>query len=81
MHCWITSQKEVVACDAEGNLVLFNQMAREWHGIDAAALPAEEWASHFDLYCGDGKNPAANRNSFHFGGHFSEKTCMMPAWL
>jgi DNA-binding response OmpR family regulator len=34
----------VVACDAKGTLVLFNRAAREWHGMDALALPPEEWA-------------------------------------
>ena len=47
----------VVACDAKGKLVLFNQTAREWHGMDALALPPEEWARHYDLYEHDGVTP------------------------
>jgi PAS domain S-box-containing protein len=47
----------VVACDATGKLVLFNQVARNWHGVDASALPAEEWASQYDLFGPDGITP------------------------
>ena len=47
----------VVACDASGTLALFNKAARDWHGMDAMALPAEEWAQHYDLYAFDGVTP------------------------
>jgi PAS domain S-box-containing protein len=47
----------VVACDAQGTLVLFNRTAREWHGMDALALPPGEWGRHFDLYGPDGTTP------------------------
>ena len=47
----------VVACNAAGILVLFNRVAREWHGIDALALPPEEWGAHYDLYGPDGITP------------------------
>ena len=47
----------VVACNAEGTLVLFNRAAREWHGMDALALPPEEWGAHYDLYGPDGITP------------------------
>ena len=47
----------VVACDAAGKLVLFNRVAREWHGMDALALPPEEWGRHYDLYGPDGTTP------------------------
>jgi PAS domain S-box-containing protein len=47
----------VVACDANGTLVLFNRTAREWHGMDALALPPGEWARHYDLYEADGQTP------------------------
>lgn len=49
----------VVACDAKGTLVCFNRTSREWHGMDAMALPPEHWASHYDLYGPDGKTPLA----------------------
>ncbi|HAU29633.1 MAG TPA: hybrid sensor histidine kinase/response regulator [Rhodospirillaceae bacterium] len=46
----------VVACDANGRLVLFNRIAREWHNLDvAASLPQEEWSSHYNLYHEDQK--------------------------
>jgi PAS domain S-box-containing protein len=45
----------IVACDAQGKLVLFNQAAREFHGLDQEAIPTEEWASYYDLYHPDGK--------------------------
>ena len=44
----------VVACDADGKLVLFNRMAQEWHGVDARRLTPEEWASRYNLYLPDG---------------------------
>jgi PAS domain S-box-containing protein len=45
----------VVACDAEGNLVLFNEAARRWHGVDAQRLKPGEWAREYDLFSADGK--------------------------
>jgi PAS domain S-box-containing protein len=47
----------VVACDADGTLALFNRTAREWHGLDPMAIPQQEWADHYDLYCEDGVTP------------------------
>ncbi|MGO9118407.1 MAG: PAS domain S-box protein [Desulfomonilaceae bacterium] len=47
----------VVACDADFKLALFNRTAREWHGLDARAVPAEKWADYYDLYCADGITP------------------------
>ncbi len=46
--------KGVVACDAEGNLTLFNQTARRGHGTDLRAVPPEAWSSFYNLYCADG---------------------------
>ncbi|RUT08148.1 hypothetical protein DSM106972_013160 [Dulcicalothrix desertica PCC 7102] len=48
-------QAGIVACDAEGILTLFNQAAREFHGLPEQALPPEKWAEHYDLYLPDGK--------------------------
>ena len=48
-------QAGIVACDAEGILTLFNQAARQFHGLPEQALPPEEWAEHYDLYLPDGK--------------------------
>ena len=47
----------VVACDADFKLALFNRTAREWHGLDPMAVPAEKWAEYYDLYCADGITP------------------------
>ena len=45
----------IVACNAEGTLTLFNRATREFHGLPAAAISAEQWADHFDLYHADGQ--------------------------
>lgn len=47
----------VVACDANGTLVCFNRTSRQWHGMDAMALPPEEWADHYNLCGPDGRTP------------------------
>ena len=47
----------IVACDAEGRLVLFNQATVQFHGLPASALPASEWAEHYDLFDADGRTP------------------------
>ncbi|WP_051971283.1 diguanylate cyclase domain-containing protein [Massilia sp. 9096] len=52
-----TVDMAVAACDAEGNLTLFNQAAREFHGVDAAAIPMAEWPSYYSLYAEDGLTP------------------------
>ncbi|RCS26361.1 PAS domain S-box protein [Polaribacter sp. WD7] len=45
----------MVACDANGKLVLFNKTAKKWHGIDVMKVPQEEWAEHYGLYKPDKK--------------------------
>lgn len=47
----------VVACDAECNLTLFNHTARRWHGLDAAPIAPEQWATAYHLYHADGVTP------------------------
>ncbi len=47
----------VIACDAQGNLTLFNNTARLWHGLDACVLPPERWPDHYHLYQADGSTP------------------------
>ncbi|MEH2376985.1 trifunctional serine/threonine-protein kinase/ATP-binding protein/sensor histidine kinase [Nostoc sp.] len=47
----------IVVCDASGNLTLFNNATREFHGLPVESLPAEQWAEHFDLYQPDGQTP------------------------
>lgn len=49
----------IVACDADGKLVLFNQAAQEFHGLPAEPLPPEEWANYYSLFHADGVTPLA----------------------
>ncbi|OMH26256.1 CHASE domain-containing protein [Motiliproteus sp. MSK22-1] len=49
----------VVACDAQGQLKLFNRAAREWHGTDPSQTPPEDWAQYYDLFEEDGTTPLA----------------------
>ena len=44
----------IVACDADGVLTLFNPATRQFHGLPAMPIPAEQWPQHFDLYLPDG---------------------------
>jgi PAS domain S-box-containing protein len=44
----------IVACDAEGNLTLFNQATKNWHGLPAKPVPVEELSKHYGLYNADG---------------------------
>lgn len=52
-------QAGIVACDEQGILTLFNQAARDFHGLPAAPLPPDQWANYYDLYLADGKTPMA----------------------
>lgn len=45
----------IVACESTGALTLFNRAAKDFHGVDANASKADEWAAGFDLYAPDGK--------------------------
>lgn len=45
----------VVACDAAGNLTLFNRATREFHQRPELPLPQEQWAAHYNLYRPDGQ--------------------------
>jgi diguanylate cyclase (GGDEF)-like protein/PAS domain S-box-containing protein len=49
----------VVACDGDGQLTLFNRAAREFHGLDAAAIPQDDWPAHYRLFEADGLAPLA----------------------
>lgn len=52
-----TIEAGVVACDADGNLSLFNRATSEFHGTPFKELPPSEWAKHYDLYKADGTTP------------------------
>lgn len=45
----------IVACDADGNLTMFNRAAQEL--LPAEPLPPEEWAERYNLFRGDGATP------------------------
>ena len=47
----------LVACDEQGQLILFNDVVCTFYGQDASLLPPEEWAGHYDLFEGDGVTP------------------------
>ncbi|MEP0888565.1 MULTISPECIES: PAS domain S-box protein [unclassified Leptolyngbya] len=55
-------QAGIVACDADGELKLFNQVARSFHGLPEKPLPPEQWAEFYDLYLPDGKTPMATQD-------------------
>lgn len=52
----------VVACDAVGNLTLFNRAAQIAHGLDLKAIAPSEWSRYYSLYQGDGRTPLAMDN-------------------
>lgn len=47
----------IVACDESGRLVLFNHVARAFHGVDAEPIAAPDWAARYDLFEPDGRTP------------------------
>jgi PAS domain S-box-containing protein len=54
----LDSLKEgIVACNADGNLTLFNRTTREFHGIPEEEIGPDEWAERYDLYRADGRTP------------------------
>ncbi|MEG5172592.1 PAS domain S-box protein [Microcoleus sp. B3-D7] len=50
-------QAGIVACDADGILTVFNQAAKDFHGVPQQPLPPAQWAQYYDLYLPDGKTP------------------------
>ncbi|MCI2229377.1 PAS domain-containing protein [Polaribacter sp. MSW13] len=50
----------IIACDANGKLVLFNKVAKEWHGIDALNISQKKWAENYGLYKEDGETLLEN---------------------
>lgn len=49
-----TMEVGVISCNSEGILTLFNEAARNWHGLPAKEIPQEEWAQYYNLYEPDG---------------------------
>ena len=52
----------IVACDRRGIITLFNRATRELHGLPQQAIPASQWAEHYDLYLPDGKTKMSLEN-------------------
>ncbi|RUM37686.1 MAG: hypothetical protein DSY57_03655, partial [Desulfobulbus sp.] len=50
-------QDGIVACNARGQLTMFNRASREIHGCDLAQVPQGEWANYYQLYQADGETP------------------------
>lgn len=44
----------IVACDQLGNLTLFNNTTKQWHGLPIANIPPEEFPNYYGLYRLDG---------------------------
>ncbi len=47
----------IVACDASGELTLWNRATREFYGLPEQPAPPREWPEYFDVYLPDGKTP------------------------
>ncbi|WP_397449306.1 response regulator [Pseudomonas sp. NA-150] len=50
----------VISCNAQGELTMFNDTAREWHGADIRQIPVEHWGKLYDIYEADGVTPIIN---------------------
>ncbi len=50
----------VIACDAAGNVILFNRTARHWYGLESDRLPSREWVTRFYR---SGSDAIANNSS------------------
>lgn len=49
----------LVACNSQGQLVLFNQAAQTLHGLPPEQIASESWAEYYDLYDGTGQRSFA----------------------
>lgn len=52
----------IVACNAAGELTLFNETTRRLHGLPASPLGPDKLAEHYDLFQTDGVTPLAVRD-------------------
>jgi PAS domain S-box-containing protein len=50
-------QAGILACDAQGRLILVNRGTQEFHGQSIETVPTEQIAQHYDLFHADGKTP------------------------
>jgi PAS domain S-box-containing protein len=44
----------IVACDADGHLVLFNPATQVFHGLPPEPIEPDDWGEYYDLYDRDG---------------------------
>jgi PAS domain S-box-containing protein len=51
--------ESIVICDAEGQIIRFNEAARRLHGVPEQPIPPDQWAEYYDLYQADGGTPLA----------------------
>ncbi len=49
----------LVACNAAGQIVLFNRAAQEFHGLPPQPISPDRWSQYYDLYDGTGVQPLA----------------------
>jgi PAS domain S-box-containing protein len=49
----------LVACNAAGQLVLFNRSAQEFHGLSPESMSPDRWSQFYDLYNASGAQPLA----------------------
>src|SRR5690606_30641876 len=47
----------VIACDAAGNLTLFNEKAKQWHHADVLPISPAQWSERYKLCLADGVTP------------------------
>ena len=44
----------IVACDATGDITVFNRATQEFHGLAVGDVPPDQWAQHYQLLMPDG---------------------------
>lgn len=47
----------IIACDSEGDAIVFNHSARDLFGLPAQPVPPDSWGDFFDLFEADGVTP------------------------
>jgi PAS domain S-box-containing protein len=66
----------ILACDADGELVLVNRTAREWHGVNATDGVSEDWPHLYSLCDPDAITPTSPERHpmklVHDGAHIRD---------
>ena len=52
-----TVEVGIVACDAEGKLILFNKATKQWHGLPPEPINSTKFADYYSLYQSDHITP------------------------